>query len=175
MGRAGRDGSPSVAHILTDNREVKQVKDKDLVTFITSKENCRRRILLDALGSVEDVPHGSLEKCCDVCSPRTSLSNGIFRRISAKRQPKPHVVRIVTKAQQEGLKKALELERDRITGSDLGYRSLGKELVVPSGCIAEICKRAQYIQSHDDMLSVLGLRRELSDRIYNTFVSFFST
>lgn len=160
-----------MAHILTDTREVKQVKDKDLAEFITSKENCRRRILIKALGSVEDLPHISLENCCDVCSPRTS---GIFRRISVKRRPKPHVVRIVTGAQQEGLKKALELERDRIIGSDLGYRSLGKELVLPSGCISEICKRAQYIQSHDDILSVFGLRRELSDRLYNTFISFFS-
>lgn len=68
---------------------MKQVKDKDLAEFITPKENCRRHILIKALGSVEDVPPSSLENCCDVCSPRTS---GIFRRISVKRTPKPYVV-----------------------------------------------------------------------------------
>ena len=124
-----------MAHIFTDTREVKQVKDKDLEEFITAKENCRRHILIRALGSVEDLPHSSPENCCDVCSPRTS---GIFRRITVKRRPKRHVVRIVTGTQQEELKKALEMERDRIIGSDLGYQSLGKELVLPSGCISDL-------------------------------------
>ena len=91
------------------------------------------------------------------------------------RQPRHLLVRTVTKEQQERLHQALEIERENIMGSSVGYRMLGKEIVLPTGCIMEICTRAQYIQSQADLSSVVGLRRELVSRIYDTFVSFFST
>ena len=53
------------------------------------------------------------------------------------------------------------MERENIMGSSVGYCMLGKELVLPTGCILEICKRAQYIQSQADISLVPGLRREL--------------
>ena len=176
IGRAGRDGSPSLAHIFTDLREVKQTKDGDLASFISSKENCRRRILLEALGSAEELSRNSVGMCCDVCSPniRTSAVN-VFRRVAVTRQPRRLLVRTVTRQQQERLKKALEMERENIMGSSVGYCMLGKELVLPTRCILEICKRAQYIQSQADISLVPGLRRELVSCIYDAFVSFFST
>ena len=44
-------------------------------------------------------------------------------------------VRSVSSRQCDGLKRALEQERDAIVASDVGYRMLGKEVVLPTGCI----------------------------------------
>ena len=133
---------------MTDARELRQTKDGDLASFISSKENCRRRILLDALGSAEDVTNSSIGMCCDVCSPTTSVN--LFSHPLGTRQPRQPrhlLVRTVTKEQQQRLHQALEIERENIMGSSVGYCMLGKELVLPTGCIMEICTRAQYIQS----------------------------
>ena len=56
------------------------------------------------------------------------------------------VLRSLNEYQTRGLQKALEKVRDSIFASDMGYQMLGKEIVLPTACILEICKRAKYVK-----------------------------
>ena len=172
IGRAGRDGAPSCAHVMTNARELKKTNDQDLIKFLSSKENCRRNILIQALGSTENVREPPSRMCCDVCNPRAPM---IFERTSTTtRQPRRTIVRVVTKEQQEGLKKALVDEREKITQSNDAYSMLGNELVIPTGCIVEVVRRSQFIQSETDLSAIPGLRRDLVHQMYIVFASFFT-
>ena len=73
IGRAGRCGHESRGHIFTNSREIRTCSDEALVEFCVSKENCRRRVLLNALGSSESLP--SCTSFCDVCSPTADLAS----------------------------------------------------------------------------------------------------
>ena len=64
-GRAGRDGVDSRAHVFYSTKQKKM--DKLVKEFCTSKENCRRVLLMKSLGSSESF--GSSARCCDVCHP----------------------------------------------------------------------------------------------------------
>ena len=152
-------------------REVKQTKDSDLVNFASSKENCRRRTLLNALGSSEHITSGNVTICCDVCSP--SLLSNVFKRIHSRRRTRSPIARAVTKQQQDQLHLALERGRSSIVGSSLGYSMLGREVVFPTGCILEIVKQSQYITCEADISSIPGVRKELVRRVYEIFESVF--
>jgi len=175
FGRAGRGGLLCRALLLTDTKELQHCKDGGLVEFCDAKENCRRKHMLRALGSDEAVRIVTGQVCCDVCSQQCSNKDPAFseldsldvcKRIPCKRQRKPPAVRTVSKDRSASLKQALLEERDRITASDIGYKMLGKDLVLPMDCIVEICKRARYVQNTEDLKSVPGIRQELLNRIF---------
>ena len=175
IGRAGRDGSTCRAHIITNTREVEQSKDPDLTEFCKCTENCRRKVLLRSLGSTENLPTSSVEMCCDVCSPST-LSCAVvdlFKHVPTKRRARRLVARALSSSQYAGLKKALEQERDAIVASDVGYNMLGKEIVMPTACIVELCKMAKYVTCEDDIKCVPGLRSVFVSRIFSVMMSFF--
>ena len=44
---------------------------------------------------------------------------------------------------RKGLQRALEEERDATVANDVGYRMLGKEVVLPMASIVELCKQAK--------------------------------
>ena len=66
-------------------------------------------------------------------------------------------------------------ERDRIVDESDALSMLGKEVVIPTGCILEIIKRSQYIKSEADIYSIPGLRKDFVSQIYGVFASFFSS
>ena len=77
--------------------------------------------------------------------------------------------------QFDGLKQALLRERELIVSSNLGFRMLGKEMVLSSDCIVEICKISKYVHSEDYLLKhVYGLHKSLTSRVYGVIVSYFS-
>ena len=67
------------------------------------------------------------------------------------------------------------MERDNITKGSDGMSMLGKEVVIPTGCIAEIVRRSQHIQLEADMQSIPGLRKDIVGLLYGVFMSFFQT
>ena len=161
------------AHILTNCREIARCKDNELVGFCTGKENCRRNLLLKALGSDEHTEPQS--RCCDVCTPSTPRdADNILQTTSVKRQPRKRVVRHVSSQQFDDLKKALEIERENIILTDMGLRMLGKEIVLSTECIVDICKASKYIESETDLMSVSGLRKGLVKKVYDVLVSVFN-
>ena len=81
------------------------------------------------------------------------------------------VFRQMNSLQFDGLKQALLRERELIVSSNLGFRMLGKEMVLSSDCIVEICKISKYVRSEDDLY---GLRKSLTSRVYGVIVSYFS-
>ena len=183
FGRAGRGSFLCRAVLVTDAREVQRCKDSGLVKFCTEKENCRRRQMLQALGSDEPLQTVNGQMCCDVCSQQCSNKCSAYteldtleicKRICCKRQRKPTPVRTVSKDRSESLKQALLDEREKIIATDIGYKMLGNDLVLPMGCIVEICKRARYIQNIDDLKCIPAIREELLSRIFDIFVRIMS-
>jgi len=63
------------------------------------------------------------------------------------------------------LRKRLLRERAVITLSTLGYQMLGQEVILPTKCIEQLCKRARYIKSIDD-IRLPGIRTSLLERLY---------
>ena len=179
FGRAGRGDFLCRAVLLTDARELQRCKDVGLVEFCTAKENCRRKHMLRALGSDEPVQTVNRQICCDVCSQHCSNKGSacsdldtldICKRICCKRQRKPPAVRTVSKDRSTSLKQALLEEREKIIATDIGYKMLGNDLVLPMGCIVEICKQARCIQSVEDLKGIPGIRQELLSRIFDVFM-----
>ena len=74
----------------------------------------------------------------------------------------------------DDLKKALEIERENIILTDMGLRMLGKEIVLSTECIVDICKASKYIESETDRMSVSGLRKGLVKKVYDLLVSVFN-
>ena len=169
FGRAGRDGSLSRAHLFTNHREVSRCKDADLSAFCNSKENCRRQLLLRALGSSEAV-HALNTRCCDICSLYDSEDINIFRCLPVQRR---RASRTLRGSMCDSLKQALEQERERIVASDPGYQMLGHNLVLSNKCIMELSKHARDIHSEDDLHSFPGVRMSLVSRLYRVISDFF--
>ena len=61
-GRTGRDGRASRAHVFMSSG---QKSSEQVRLYFTSKENCRRRMMLLAVGASESHPEGL--PCCDSC------------------------------------------------------------------------------------------------------------
>ena len=145
-------------------------------------ENCRRTTLLRALGSNELVDGSPGTPCCDVCSVivRTSCTRSrvvdkldIFRPATLAPKPRRRAVRSVTPTLEKRLRDRLQLERDAIVDSEIGYKMLGKYVVIPDTCIDELCKRAKFIKDCADVSSVPGLRKQFVNRLYYVIIDFF--
>ena len=88
-------------------------------------------MLLNVLGSSESLPSDAC--CCDVCSPSASTSevDSIFHPITIRQKPRQQAVRSVSKSVTTQLKYRLIAERNAIVASDIGYRMLRKNMVLP--------------------------------------------
>ena len=84
------------------------------------------------------------------------------------------IVRTVSSSQSVCLKRALEEERDAIVANDVGYRMLGKEVVLPTASIVELCKQAKYINCEKDIECIPGFRSDLVSRVYHVMMAFFN-
>ena len=127
-------------------------------------------MLLNALGSLESLPSGTC--CCDVCSPSASTSevDSIFHPIAIRRKPRQRAVRSVSKSITTQLKDRLIAERDAIVASDIGYRMLRKNMVLPDTCIETLCKKARFINTSSDISTVPGLRHQFVNRIFRVIL-----
>jgi len=166
FGRAGRGGAEAVAQLMYTAKELRTEVNTELVDFVSNKENCRRRLLLQKLGSTESLV-GDHTLCCDVCSigvvPYSRLKFLMKRPIvGCVRKRK---VRTLTPKQLDELKDNLIKEREIVTRSSPGFSYLGPDIVCPLPVISQLCKIAQNVKTIDD-IEVPGLRPQLYDRFF---------
>ena len=87
----------------------------------------------------------------------------IFRPTTLAPKPRRRAVRSVT-LEKRLLRDRLQLERDAIVDSEIGYKMLGKYV---DTCIDELCKKAKFIKDCADASSVPGLCKQFVDRFYS--------
>lgn len=168
-GRAGRNGTPAHAHLLYTSRQVKKIKDPSLNRFCgdACKENCRRQQLLVSLGSKESIQGNAA--CCDVCTggrvPSARLDVLVPPSLKRARKSKP--VRDVNKNMEQMLREGLLKENDKILEECPGLRMLGGNFIFSDAVIEELCLKAPFIESKDDLNGVLLLRPEHHERVFN--------
>ena len=80
-----------------------------------------------------------------------------------------HAICSISRPLQDELKKHLLQERDSIVDSDISYKILGKDLVIPKKCIEVLCMQAHFISSIND-ISVPGLRVEFVPRFFTVIM-----
>ena len=133
VGRAGKNGSPACAHILSTARKI---NDPMLMALMASdKENCRCRTILQGLGSPEDT--GRNDICCDYCGGGRKLfpRPHFLGHVPVKRSKKQKPVRTVDIAMEQKLKDSLLHERNKILIEEPGYQILGCEFMISTSCI----------------------------------------
>ena len=142
-GRAGRGGGASRAHIFY-NPEKKKV-DKEVKDFCAGKENCRRDVMLRAIGS-KVISDRELNSCCDVCSevPSNVSFELLGGSVSQKRKRRV-AVRVVDEDLEAELRARLLKEREQYLELHPSYKMIGADFVCPLDVINDLCSRARFI------------------------------
>lgn len=160
-GRSGRGGHPARAHLLYSPKAV--IKDPVLQLYCRGSE-CRRSVLLRGLGSSEE-SRVDPQKCCYVCH-----SSCLYPRVNF---PKPvrstrkrHInVREISADLRDELHSRLVKERNAIVDEHPSFPMIGSNFLCPDSVLDELCARASYVSSVDD-LDILCLRPQFRDRFY---------
>lgn len=172
IGRAGRNGCPARAHILST---VRKTKDPMLMALTASdKEYCRRRTILQGLGSPEDTVRNDI--CCDNCGGGRKLFPRLvfLGHVPVKRSKKRKPVRTVDVTMEQKLKDSLLDEMKKILFEEPGYQIMGCEVVISTSCTSQICELAPVITSKEDLSVLAALRPEYRDRIYHLVCETFT-
>ena len=105
--------------------------------------------------------------CCDACSSHCAVPelNCIEPPKQERCQRRRRAIRSISTVLEDVLKKRLLQERDSIVDSDISYKILGKDLLIPTKCIDVLCMQARFISSIND-ISVPGLRQEFVSRFF---------
>lgn len=164
---------------MCNKKDVDSCKDPTLAKFCSvrdkkNKENhvCRRKVLLEGLGSRESVSIPP-EACCDSCSNgKLPPALDLVQRKGKPRKRKQAPVRAPSADQLKELRARLLSERDRIVAGDDGLRMLGRDVVCPAKVVDEICAHLSdnAISSVSHMLSIKGLRHSLHSSFFNVIM-----
>ena len=135
--------------------------------WCTSKENCRRKSLLLALGSTEAVL--STSSCCDVCgiAPSTRLAFEYLPCTVGLQSRRRVPAQTVDKDLQNTLVSTLLQEWDAYIDQHPQYKFIGPEFVCSKETIAS---QARYIRTTQDLGDKFSLRSELREKFFNTLV-----
>ena len=122
FGRAGRGGMASRTHEFFSSRQ--QKCDKRVKEFCTSKENCRRTMMLQAPGVTES--HPLTLPCCDVCDNRACPQSLIFTDMTSinARHKGRTAVRVIDGNCKSEFKAVLLREVDMYTEEHPDYQML---------------------------------------------------
>lgn len=161
----------SRAHVFFSSRQ--QKCDDQVKEFCTSKENCRRTMMLQALGVTET--HPVTLPCCDVCDNRAcpQYLNFTDTTLTNARRKRRTAVKVIDDTCKLELKAALLREVDMYIEEHPSYRMLGRDFVCPSCVIEKICSEARFFNSVDD-LNIVLLRPELKMRFFYVFCNITS-
>lgn len=129
-----------------------------------SKENCRRRSMLRAIGSTEVLNPSTV--CCDVCNffaPTPELrfeamAENVISRAKRRRTVVNH------KDFEEQLKNDLRQEREAYMNEHPAFRMLGAEFVCSDSVIDRISSQAHYIKTEGDLGDQFCIRQELKSK-----------
>ena len=126
--------------------------DPLVLQYCTLKENCRRRFMLQALGSAEVVSTSG--PCCDVCAPDHNIPcvlHPVDIPVSQKRTTRRVALRIVSDDLMKILKANLEAERESYLSEHPSLRMLGLSFVCADCIIEKICADSKFISSIEDL------------------------
>ena len=166
-GWCGCNGQQSVSYLFYSRVELKKA-NKSVAEFIECSENCRRRILLSALGSPEEKQPAHI-MCCDSCTSGelpAKLNIIPFSFVDTGNQQSVRV-RTVPKGIRDELYEALVTAREQVVSTNSGLRMLGPEVVCSDRVIHNLCTKAGRIKSVDDLKSFKGLRADSYDLFFN--------
>ena len=167
LGRAGRNGSTARGHLLFNPKSLQRTKDQSLQIYCSDKENCKRSILLASVGNARTC--STATQCCDTCTqgkvPYSRVD--ILSPTQLKRSKRPIAVRDVTSALRDKIKSDLFKEREKVLEEYPSYRMLGSSFICSDSIISELCSKAKFVKSVDDLNNVCGLRPELSLRFFS--------
>ena len=152
--------------ILTNKSEVKSCKDTALLKLISSKENCRRKLLLEGLSSDESLTT-QIAHCCDACGDLPTPNLKFIRPIRARRNRKPKAVRQVPEQTMILVKNRLQVERKHLIHGSGKIKAFGGAMICPFACIEEICNRVNYIKGLQDISNISGLRDKFARVFFN--------
>ena len=148
--------------------------DSAVKAFGSESENCRRKKLLEAVGSSEMICPGNL--CCDGC-----IRDGLPLRLQFEKTPpirtgsKRRVAAYdVSDDMKSRIKANLVRERDAYMQSHPHYYMSHYSFVCPDCVIDRICEQARFIKSEED-LDVVGLRPELKSIFFAAIISIVSS
>ena len=141
-GRAGRDGKSSIAYLFWSSAELKNASG-GIQEFIECSENCRRAVLLNALGSKEKQPDRI--PCCNGCQcqelpPELDIVHQIDSTSRRRSRPLPKRVRVA-------LHEALLVARQQVVDMSPGLQMLGPEVVCSSRVISDLCRNIGHIET----------------------------
>jgi hypothetical protein len=148
--------------------------DSAVKGFGSESENCRRKKLLQAVGSSEMIHSGNL--CCDGCVGdglplRLQFEKTSPIRTCSKRRVAAYDVSDDMKSR---IKANLVRERDAYMQSHPHYYMSHYSFVCPDCVIDHICEQARFIKSEED-LDVIGLRPELKSIFFAAIISIVSS
>ena len=126
-GRCGCNGQRSVSYLFYSRVELKKA-NKSVAEFIECSENCHRRILLSALGSLEERQPAHM--CCDSGTSRelpAKLNIIPFSFVDTGNQQSVRV-RTVPKEIRDELYEALVTAWEQVVSTNSGLRKLGPEV-----------------------------------------------
>ena len=139
--------------------------------FGSESESCRRKKLLEAVGSSEMIRPGNL--CCDGC-----IRDGLPLRLQFEKTPpirtgsKRRVAAYdILDDMKSHIKANLVRERDAYMPH---YYMSHYSFVCPDCVIDRICEQARFIKSEED-LDVVGLRPELKSIFFAAIISIVSS
>lgn len=175
FGRAGRNGCNSRAHLVYTNEQLKGVKDPFLSRYCTDQENCLRAILLEGIGSKEKGHRDTA--CCDRCNwcliPYARLD--MLAPTPPARKKRSVCLREIDSTLKKKLKVELLAERERILQEIPEYQMLGANFLCSKSVIEELCDKAAFIRTKEDLDDIFCLRPELRLRFYNTIWNLVSS
>ena len=161
-GRAGRGGNDARAHIFYSTKQKKV--DAKVKEFCVSKENCRRREMLKAIGSIR-IDSTNNRQCCDVCNELDCISSRLRFETGANQraiiQRKRRRARKISKQLTEQLKTALLSERDKYLREHPVYRLLGPDFVCPTCVIENVSEAPHSVESEDFIQAIPDLKPKL--------------
>ena len=162
----------SRAHLFLSSKQkcADQIKE-----YCVCKENCRRQIMLRALGAIESHPQNF--PCCDNCdSPKCPQSLRFEYQVAGTtyRQKRRTAVKDVDDDCKAMLKSALLKAVDAYISEHASFLMLGRSFVCPDCVINKIRSEAHLFKSIDDF-NIVGIRPELKTILYDVVCNVLST
>ena len=159
-GRAGRDGRASRAHVFMSSGQkcCEQVK-----VYCTSKENCASE------SHPEDLP------CCDSCDMSKCPKSVCFEsQATSTKRKRQTLVKEMNESCMADLRAGLVKAVDDFLEKHPSYKMLGRSFICPDTVIDKICSEAKFLNSIEDLNSIIGLRPEIKSNLFHVVISVLS-
>ena len=139
------------------------------------RENCRRKKMLEAIGSTESCDGENA--CCDTCGvdrlvPKLKFEES--RPVNTVSRKRRCAVFTVTEDAVSTLAQALRQERDKYLDNHPNFAPFGPDCVCSNSLIDHICMQAKFISEESDLDTIFTLRPALRPIFFKIIQDIFS-